>query len=211
LQAFNFSGLSAQEIQFWRGDRKVIGGVSVEASGGDCVHVAGPNGSGKTTLLRVLAGFLTPEQGTVAWGGRPIGADRDAYGANLSYLAHSDGLKPELTARENLVFEVGLRRPVGGSEIDDALSRVGLASAADRAAAVLSAGQRRRLAMARVMLAGTPLWLLDEPFTNLDSAGVDLVAAIIGGHLDQGGAALLAAHQLPSIPNHPARTLNLAR
>lgn len=189
----------------------MIGGVSVEASAGDCVHVAGPNGSGKTTLLRVLAGFLSPEQGTVTWGGRPISADRDAYGANLSYLAHSDGLKPELTARENLAFEVGLRHAVGGSEIDDALAGVGLAMSADQAAAVLSAGQRRRLAMARVVLAATPLWLLDEPFTNLDSAGVELVAAIIGGHLDQGGAVLLAAHQPPSIPNHSARRLDLAR
>jgi heme exporter protein A len=211
VQAFNFSGLSAQDIQVWRGERKVLGGVSVDAAAGVCVHVAGPNGSGKTTLLRVLAGFLTPEEGTVAWGGRPMGSDRDAYCANLSYLAHSDGLKPELTARENLVFEVGLRRPVSVSEVDDALSRVGLAAAADRMAAILSAGQRRRLAMARVMLAATPLWLLDEPFTNLDSAGVDLVSAIISSHLDQGGAALLAAHQPPLIPNHPARILDLAR
>lgn len=211
MQAFNFSGLSAKDIHVWRGDRKVLGGVSVEASAGDCVHVAGPNGSGKTTLLRVLAGFLTPERGTVACGGRSISSDRDAYCANLSYLAHSDGLKPELTARENLVFEAGLRRPVSVSEVDDALSRVGLASAADRMAAILSAGQRRRLAMARVMLTATPLWLLDEPFTNLDSAGVKLVAAIIGSHLDQGGAALLAAHQPPSMPNRPARTLDLAR
>lgn len=211
MQAFNFSGLSARDIQVWRGERKVIGGISVEASAGECVHVAGPNGSGKTTLLRVLAGFLAPEQGTVNWGGHPIAVDRDAYGASLSYLAHSDGLKPELTARENLSFEVGLRRTVEGSEIDDALARVGLATSADRLAAVLSAGQRRRLAMARVMLAETPLWLLDEPFTNLDSAGVDLVSAIIGVHLNQGGATLLAAHQPPSIPNHPARTLDLAR
>ncbi len=189
----------------------MISGVSVDAVAGDCVHVAGPNGSGKTTLLRVLAGFLSPEQGTVDWGGRPISSDRDAYGANLSYLAHSDALKPELTARENLAFEVGLRRRVDPSEIDNALSGVGLAASADLTAAVLSAGQRRRLAMARVILASTPLWLLDEPFTNLDSAGVDRVSAIIAGHLDRGGAALMAAHQPPAIPRHPARILDLAR
>jgi heme exporter protein A len=206
---FNFSGLSAQELQVWRGDRKVFGGVSVEATAGGCVHVAGPNGSGKTTLLRVLAGFLEPEQGTVAWSGRPIGADRDAYHASFSYLGHSDGLKPELTARENLAFEVGLRRRLGATEADEALTRVGLAAARDHAAAVLSAGQRRRLAMARVMLTAAPLWLLDEPFTNLDSAGVALVSAMIGEHLELGGAVLMAAHQPPSIPNHSPRRVEL--
>jgi heme exporter protein A len=210
LQAYNFSGLSAHDIHVWRGDRKVIGGISVEAAGGDCIHVAGPNGSGKTTLLRVLAGFLSPEQGSVTWGGRSIAADRDAYGANLSYLAHSDGLKPELTARENLAFEVGLRRRLEKSEIDDGLSRVGLAASADQPAAVHSAGQRRRLAMARVMLAATPLWILDEPFTNLDGTGIALVTEVIGSHLDRGGAVLMAAHQSPSIANHSARRIDLA-
>lgn len=184
--------------------------MSVEAAAGDCVHVAGPNGSGKTTLLRVLAGFLPPEQGSVTWEGRPIGADRDAYCASCSYLAHSDGLKPELTARENLAFEVGLRRRLEAAEIEDALSRVGLSASRDQAAAVLSAGQRRRLAMARVMLAAAPLWILDEPFTNLDGTGVTLVTAIITGHLDRGGAAVMAAHQPPSIPNHSPRRVDLA-
>lgn len=210
MQAFNFSRLSARDIHVWRGDRKVLGGVSVDAAAGACVHVAGPNGSGKTTLLRVLAGFLAPEQGSVTWGGRPIGADRDAYCASFSYLAHSDGLKPELTARENLAFEVGLRRRFEAPEIDDALSRVGLAASRDQAAAVLSAGQRRRLAMARVMLAAAPLWILDEPFTNLDGTGVTLVTAIITSHLDRGGAAVIAAHQPPSIPNHSPRRVDLA-
>ena len=207
---FNFSGLSARDIHVWRGDREVIGGISVEAVAGDCIHVAGPNGSGKTTLLRVLAGFLAPEQGSVSWGGRPIGADRDAYGANLSYLAHGDGLKPELSARENLAFEVGLRRRVEASEIDDALERVGLTGLADEPTAVRSAGQRRRIAMARVMLAATPLWILDEPFTNLDSAGVALVSDMIGRQLDRGGAVLMAAHQPPSIANHSTHRIELA-
>ena len=188
----------------------MIGGISVEAVAGDCIHVAGPNGSGKTTLLRVLAGFLSPEQGSVVWGGRPITADRDAYGASLSYLAHSDGLKPELSARENLAFEVGLRRRVEASEIDNALERVGLASSAHEPTAVRSAGQRRRLAMARVMLAAAPLWILDEPFTNLDSAGVALVSAMIGRQLDRGGTVLLAAHQPPSITNHSTHRIELA-
>ena len=209
MQAFNFSGISARDILVWRGERRVLGGVSVDAGAGDCIHVSGPNGSGKTTLLRVIAGFLAPEQGTVSWGGRPIERERDAYCANLSYLGHSDGLKSEFTARENLRFDVGLRRRLLDGEVDRALARVDLAGSRDRTAAVLSAGQRRRLAMARVLLAATPLWILDEPFTNLDNAGTRLVSAIIAEHLDGGGAALIAAHQTPAIPNHVPRCVDL--
>jgi heme exporter protein A len=174
------------------------------------VHVLGPNGSGKTTLLRVIAGLLVPEQGAVEWGGRATRADRDAWHASISYLAHSDGVKPELTARENLAFDARLRRPVGETEIGEALVQVGLGQAQAQFAGTLSAGQRRRLALARVMLAAAPLWILDEPYTNLDAAGMELVSAVIGRHLDAGGAALIAAHQPPSIRNHVARRLELA-
>ncbi len=197
-------------MQVWRGDRQVLRGLSVDAVPGNCIHVAGPNGSGKTTLLRVLAGLLTPEQGSVTWQGRPIAADREAYGAALSYLGHSDGLKPEFTARENLAFEVGLRRKLSASAIDAVLSRVALTDARDQPTRALSAGQRRRLAIARVMLTAAPLWILDEPFTNLDSAGVQCVTDVIAEHLDAGGAALIASHQAPAIPRHAAHRLDLA-
>lgn len=188
----------------------MLAGVALALQGGECLHVLGPNGAGKTTLLRVIAGLLVPEEGSVEWGGRPTQADRDAWCASFSYLAHSDGLKPELTARENLAFDVGLRRVVGEPEITQALADVRLESAASQPAGTLSAGQRRRLAIARVMLAATPLWILDEPYTNLDAAGTDFVSAVIGRHLDRGGAALIAAHQPPAIRNHVARRLELA-
>ncbi|MGH8244689.1 MAG: heme ABC exporter ATP-binding protein CcmA, partial [Steroidobacteraceae bacterium] len=170
MQAFNFSGISAHGIVVWRGERRVLAGLSLDVGTGDCVHVLGPNGSGKTTLLRVVAGLVTPEAGTVEWCGRQTRDQRDAWCAAFSYLAHSDALKPELTARENLFFEARLRRRVQDSEIDVALAQVGLVQAHDQLAGTLSAGQRRRLAMARVTLAGAPLWILDEPYTNLDSA-----------------------------------------
>jgi heme exporter protein A len=173
------------------------------------MHVVGPNGAGKTTLLRVLAGLLTPEQGTILWGGRAIRGLADDWCAGFSYLAHSDGLKPELTARENLEFEVRLRRPVADSEFGEALERVGLAAAGDLAAGALSAGQRRRLALARVLLTAAPLWMLDEPYTNLDAAGTAFVSEVIGRHLAAGGAALIAAHQPPAIPDHQPRRLEL--
>jgi heme exporter protein A len=210
LQATNFSGISARELHVWRGDRHVLRGVSMDAAAGDCVHVAGPNGSGKTTFLRVVASLLTPEQGSVHWQGRPIASDRDAYCASFCYLGHSDGLKPEFTSHENLAYEVGLRRRLDAATIDATLARLGLAQSRDQPARSLSAGQRRRLSMARVMLAGAPLWILDEPFTNLDLAGVNLLSEIIALHLDAGGAALLATHQPPAIPRHTVRRLDLA-
>ncbi len=158
----------------------MLAGVSLEAAAGECVHVLGPNGSGKTTLLRVIAGLLLPEAGQVACNGRDTRADRDAWCAAFSYLAHSDGLKPELTAGENLAFEVGLRRDVSQSEIEGALADLGVAHARNQLVATLSAGQRRRVAFARIMLAGAPLWILDEPYTNLDRDGSVFVSAIIG-------------------------------
>ncbi len=188
----------------------MLRGLCVDAAAGDCVHVAGPNGSGKTTLLRVLAGLLTPERGIVTWQGRPITVDREAYGAALGYLGHSDGLKPEFTARENLAFEVGLRRKLSASAIDAVLARVALTDSRDLPARSLSAGQRRRLAIARVILTAAPLWILDEPFTNLDSAGVQCVTDVIAGHLDAGGTALIASHQAPAVPRHAACRLDLA-
>jgi heme exporter protein A len=210
LQAANFSGLSARDIQVWRGDRHVLRGLSVEVAAGQVVHVAGSNGAGKTTLLRVLAGLLTAEQGGVSWQGRPITTNFDSYAAALAYLGHSDALKADFSARENLSHEVGLRRPVTAAEIDDALTRVGLGECRDLPARVLSAGQRRRLAMARVMLTTAPLWILDEPFTNLDYVGVTLLSSVIAEHVDGSGAAIIAAHQPPVIPRHTVTCVDLA-
>jgi heme exporter protein A len=209
LQLHNFSGLSVRGIEFWRGDRRVLADVSLELAATECLHLLGANGTGKTTLLRVVTGLLSPEQGEVTWGGRDTCSDRDGWRASFSYLGHSDGLKAELKSRENLAFETALRRRLRDGEVDAALEQVGLAAARDLPAGVLSAGQRRRLAMARVMLAAVPLWILDEPYTNLDADGSTLIAGVIGRHLDAGGAAIIAAHQALAIPGHSARRLEL--
>jgi len=182
----------------------------MESATGQVVHVAGPNGAGKTTLLRVLAGLSTPEQGGVSWQGRPIAANFESYAAGLAYLGHSDALKADFSARENLAHEIGLRRPVTATEIDDALIRVGLGGCRDLPARVLSAGQRRRLGMARVMLTAAPLWILDEPFTNLDHVGALLLSDVIAEHLDAGGAVIIAAHHAPAIPRRTASCVDLA-
>ncbi|MGB5132288.1 MAG: cytochrome c biogenesis heme-transporting ATPase CcmA [Steroidobacteraceae bacterium] len=209
MQAANFSGVSARDIHVWRGDRHVLRGLSIEVPAGTVVHVAGANGSGKTTLLRVLAGLLTPEEGGVSWHGQPINANFDAYAAMLAYLGHSDALKADFSARENLAHEVGLRRAVTMAELDDVMARVGLAGCRDLPARVLSAGQRRRLAMSRVMLTAAPFWILDEPFANLDHVGVLLLSGVIAEHVDGGGAVIIATHQPPAIPRHAARCVEL--
>ena len=188
----------------------MLRGLSTRLAAGEIVHVAGSNGAGKTTLLRVLAGLLTPEQGDVSWRERPIRVQFDAYASTIAYLAHSDALKADFSARENLAHAVGLRRPVATAELDQALARVGLTACRDLPARVLSAGQRRRLAMARVMLTAAPFWILDEPFTNLDHTGVLLLSDVIAEHADAGGAAIIASHQPPAIPRHAPTCVELA-
>src|SRR6266403_4365085 len=158
------------------------------------LHVSGPNGTGKTTLLRVVCGLLRPERGLVSWLGQSIMGVRTEYQAALAYASHEPALKGDLTALENLRFAVGLKRRVTVGELRASLDQTGVAACADLPARVLSAGPRRRVAMARVLAMGAPLWVLDEPFTNLDAAGTDLLSSLLQSHVEQGGAALVVAH-----------------
>jgi heme exporter protein A len=187
-------GLQVDNIHVWRGDRHVLKGVSVTLTPGQLVHIRGPNGTGKTTLLRVVCGLLRPEQGVVSWRGSPIQNVRSEYQANLAFAAHEPALKSDLTALENLRFTVGMKRRVSTQDLGAALHRTGVAECANLPARVLSAGQRRRVAMARVLAMSASLWLLDEPFTNLDAAGGALVSALLQAHVRQGGSALVVAH-----------------
>jgi heme exporter protein A len=187
----------------------VLRGVSLDIAPGEVVHVAGPNGTGKTTLLRVLAGLLPAEEGTVGWRGQSIRRVRDEYDAELAYLGHENALKGDLTAFENLHYSVGIRRVLPAPEVEATLDRLGILRCRDLPARVLSAGQRRRLAMSRILLLGAVLWVLDEPFTNLDVAGVRLFSALIGEHVRTGGSVVLAAHQGLEIPGISARVEEL--
>jgi heme exporter protein A len=189
------NALQVDKVHVWRGDRHVLKGISLLADAGELVHVSGPNGTGKTTLLRVLTGLLVPEQGRVTWCAKDIGRFRSEYLAHLAYLSHEPALKGDLTALENLKFSVGLKRRVGADELADYLSRAGVAHCAQLPARVLSAGQRRRLAMARVLAMRASLWLLDEPFTNLDAQGSQLVSELLLAHVRGGGLAVVVAHQ----------------
>jgi heme exporter protein A len=187
-------GLGVEKVHVWRGDRHVLKGVSLDLRPGQLLHVSGPNGTGKTTLLRVVCGLLRPEEGLVSWLGQSIMGVRAEYQAALAYASHEPALKADLTALENLRFAVGLKRRVTVSELRASLDRTGVAACADLPARVLSAGQRRRVAMARVLAMSASLWLLDEPFTNLDAAGTDLLRNLLQSHVEGGGLALVVAH-----------------
>ncbi|HEY1312924.1 MAG TPA: cytochrome c biogenesis heme-transporting ATPase CcmA [Steroidobacteraceae bacterium] len=188
------AGLAVEKVHVWRGERHVLKGLSLTLAAGQLLHISGPNGSGKTTLLRVVCGLLRPELGLVCWRGRPISSVRAEYQATLAFASHEPALKADLTALENLHFAVGLKRRTTLKGLRDSLQRTGVAECCGLPARVLSAGQRRRVAMARVLAMDAALWVLDEPFTNLDAAGMELFGGLLRSHVQNGGAALVVAH-----------------
>jgi heme exporter protein A len=186
--------LEGENVHLWRGEHHVLRGVGFQVRAGQCLQLTGANGAGKTTLLRTACGLAYPEGGEITWCGENIRQDMHAFHAQLAYLGHDPPLKAELTARENLHYWVGVRRRLERQELDRALERVGGEHWADRPVRTLSAGQKRRAALAGLTLMRVPLWLLDEPTTNLDAEGQGLVGALIDEHLQAGGLALAAVH-----------------
>lgn len=169
--------------------------MTFSAGPGTLVRISGPNGTGKTSLLRLLTGLGLPESGEICWNGVPITRQRAVYHAQLAWLGHSDGLKGELTPRENLAFHQALVSTGGGLTVDEALDRLGVIDAADRPCRLLSMGQRRRAALARLLIADQPVWMLDEPMTALDTQGQRLVQQLVDTHCAGGGIAVLSSHQ----------------
>jgi heme exporter protein A len=201
--------IAAENLHLWRGDVHVLRGVSFDVTGGECLQVTGINGSGKTTLLRALCGLMPLEEGRIRWRGADIAADPGAYHSDLAYVGHDNGLKGDLTALENLRFGIGLRRRVTAADCEAALAQVGLAGQHALPLRQLSAGQRRRVALARLPLMEAALWILDEPSSNLDTAGQAVMVELLGRHLDSGGAAVIATHQALGLPSARVRSLTL--
>jgi heme exporter protein A len=191
--------LEVENLHLWRGERHVLRGVRFTLAAGACLEVTGVNGAGKTSLLRALCGLIFPEEGRVLWNGADVRRDLSAFHAALAYLGHEPPLKADLTARENLRYWIGVRRRIGGTELDAALARVGASAYGDRLVRTLSAGQRRRAALAGLTLLEVPLWVLDEPTTNLDAEGRMLVGDLIAGQRTRGGMVVAAVHH--SLPD----------
>ncbi len=188
--------LSAQDVACERSEHTLFQGLGFELGAGEALLVRGGNGRGKTSLLRILCGLSQPASGTVHWRGAPLARVHEQYGREMAYVGHVNGIKDDLTPLENLRLAADL----GGRALDEdaavaALEGLGLGRCLDLPARVLSFGQRRRVALAGLVMAGALLWILDEPLTGLDVHGVALVEGLIRDHVLAGGMAILTTHQ----------------
>lgn len=189
--------LELKSVELTRGGRRLVSELSFGLAPGQLALVTGPNGSGKTTLLRSVAGLATPSRGTIEIGGQPVTRLESAERGLIVYQAHLDGLKKDLTVTENIIFNSEIRNR--SQLVYDVLNALGLNGYEAQSVRQLSAGQKRRVALACLKLSGAHLWLLDEPLTNLDPAGRNLVAGWLDQHLAGQGMAMVATHLADSL------------
>lgn len=202
--------LEVEQLECRRGDRRLFSDLTIRVERATLLHVRGRNGSGKTTLLRALCGLFTPDAGQIRWKGESIRDLADEYRRELLYFGHLNGIKHDLSGIENLRVSATL-----DGDADDeavlwaALKRMGLLGFEDLPTGMLSQGQKKRVALARLVLSRAPLWILDEPFTALDVDAVALLQELIAEHVDTGGIAVLTTHQEVALTSGQVARLDL--
>ncbi|EGU49075.1 cytochrome c biogenesis protein CcmA [Vibrio ichthyoenteri ATCC 700023] len=203
--------LEVKQLTAIRDERVLFESLSFKIESGELVQIEGRNGTGKTTLLRIVTGLGDRDDGEIFWNNEAIESNRDAYHQDLLFLGHQTGIKRELTAYENLRFYISIhsKKPADKETIYNALIKVGLAGREDVPVAQLSAGQQRRVALARLWLSDHKLWILDEPLTAIDKQGVKVLEALFLKHAEQGGIVVLTTHQDMFADNPKLRKIKL--
>ncbi|WP_194756940.1 cytochrome c biogenesis heme-transporting ATPase CcmA [Aliidiomarina indica] len=201
--------LAASDLSSIRGERTLFANLNMTVRTGEVWQIEGPNGAGKSSLLRILTGLLPAQAGDVQFLGQSIRQCRDQYHQAMLFIGHKAGVKPELTAIENLEFYAAVQGQPLQAPPYELLAKVGLVGLEDIPAQGLSAGQQRRIALARLWLTQAPLWILDEPFTALDVAGIALLEARFAEHVATGGAIVLTSHQPISAARFPLQQIAL--
>jgi len=202
--------LEVVDLECVRGDRRLFSGLEFSLAPGELLYLYGHNGSGKTTLMRCVCGLIRPAEGEIRWQGKAIRKLGEEFTREVVHIGHKNGIKDDLTAVENLRISCtldGVR--VSERQAWDALERMGLRGHEDLPTQVLSQGQKRRVAMARLLLHDASLWVLDEPFTALDKAAVDYLQSIIRQHIENGGMAILTTHQEVELTRGKVKQLQL--
>ncbi|KAA8718531.1 cytochrome c biogenesis heme-transporting ATPase CcmA [Pseudomonas cannabina] len=203
--------LQAKALACERDWRMLFENLDLQLHAGDMLQISGPNGSGKTSLLRVLCGLMQPSAGRVLLNGLPLDRQRAEPGRSLLWIGHAPALKDLLTPLENLAWLCALHQPASAGQIAQALDAVGLAGFEDMPCHTLSAGQQRRVALARLYLPGPSLWMLDEPFTALDRQGIAQLENHLAAHCEQGGMVVMTTHHTLSRLPAGYRDIDLAK
>ncbi len=201
--------LQTRDLTCVKDDRVLFEELNLSLSAGQMLLVEGKNGSGKTSLLRILTGLNLPESGDVLWQGKPISEVGPEYYEQVNYVGHHDGIKRDLTCLENLRLVQAMGKP-SAVDLDDALDKVNLYRFGDNFVATLSAGQKRRLAMARLVVTEASLWIMDEPFTSLDKASMAMFQQMFEQHLENGGVIVMTSHHDIDMPESDVVRLNLS-
>lgn len=202
-------GLSVNQLTCERGYRELFNDLNFELSPGEILHIKGENGAGKTSLLRILAGLALPVSGDIHFEGYDCGKYRSEYNEHIAFMGHKSGIKLELTPVENIHSYCELGKACSEQQIMDVLEKVGLYGFEDMFCNQLSAGQKRRVAIAQTILSQAKLWILDEPFTSLDVVGIDYFLQVIQQHVEEGGMVLLTTHQDVNLEHCTTRYLQL--